>query len=105
METVTLVADTSQLALQCKELSSLALEAGNIPESILRDLRDLLHKVSDELVFCSDTPAIGAGKLVVSVRFREGGKFDLCAAALRALCNRGNDVQRIFPLINATDGA
>ena len=78
-------ADTALLAAQCRDLVLLGLEAGDIPECVLDELRGLLDDLGHELAFASDVPALGASQVVVRIGFREGGKFDSCAAALRAL--------------------
>lgn len=77
-------ADTALLAAQCRELVLLGLEAGDIPEGVLGDLRSLIDEIGDELAFARDVPA---GDVVFRVGFREGGKFDRVAAALRALAD------------------
>ena len=85
--TMELKADFSTFKLQCEELASLALEAGDIPESILQELRTLSHEISNELAFSCIMPAGGACEAIAVLSFRKGGKFDSCAAALRALGN------------------
>lgn len=85
MKPLELKADLSELQRQADELTSLGFEARNIPQSILEPPRALVEKLGDELVLSGPVPAIGTSEQIVSVRFREGGRFDLCAAALRAL--------------------
>ena len=82
---VTLNADLSEFQKQADELVSLRLEAGELPESVLTLLNGLLDKLGDELVFSGPVSTRGAREQVISLRFREGGKFDSCMAALRAL--------------------
>lgn len=92
--TVTLLADTSVLSRQIAELESLRLEAGDIPESVLQSLRGLVEQIGDELTFTGGMTARGTGELVIGIRFREGGQFDRCAAALRTLRDGSQFVHR-----------
>lgn len=86
---VRLSADFSQFEAQLNELKSLALEARDIPESVLKELRGLIEHMGEELTLSRPVSAGTAGEMVVLAGFREGGRLDRCAAALRALCNRG----------------
>jgi len=96
-----LTADFSVFKLQCDELTSLALESGDVPESILHKLRTLIHEIGigNELAFSCAMPAGGASEAVVVVSFRKGGKFDSCVAALRALRN-GNSCSHSEPIVS-----
>ena len=87
--TARLVADFSQFEAQMSELKSLALEAGDIPEGVLKELRGLAEHISEELTFGRPVSTGATGEMVVLAGFRQGGRFDRCAAALRALRNRG----------------
>lgn len=82
---VTLSADMSAFHEQAERLASLALEAGDIPECILEELRLLVEHLSEELLLSGAVPAGGAGNYVIRPRFKEGGRYDACMAALRAL--------------------
>lgn len=82
--TLELIADTSILQAQLRELSALGLEAGDVPESVLHLLRDLVENLADELTFSSAVSAVGTVKHVVVLRLREGGRIDAVTAALRA---------------------
>lgn len=82
--TIELTADTSVLTAQLSELSALGLESGDVPESVLHLLRDLVENLADELTFSSAVSAVGTVKHVVVLRFREGGRIDAVTAALRA---------------------
>jgi hypothetical protein len=82
---IELKADVSALERQVGELRALWLEAGQVPQSILQDLRDLADKPGHELAFGSELTTRRADEHVVEICFREGGKFDRCMAALRAL--------------------
>ena len=81
---ITITLDTAALSEQIAGLSALWLEAGDIPESVLNELRGLVENISDELVLGSPMSAGRAGEHVASLRLREGGQLDRCAAALRA---------------------
>lgn len=76
--------DLSELSRQCEELRSLALEAGNIPESILEELHALIDNLGEEITLDGDMTAGGTGVIVIKVNLREGGRFDRCMSALRA---------------------
>lgn len=84
---IELKTDLSEIKRQANELASLGLEAGNIPQSVLEQLRALVEKIGDELVFSGLVATLGTGEQVITLRFREGGRFDACMAALRALCD------------------
>lgn len=78
-------ADLSVFARQFAELKSLWLEAGDVPELLLHELNGLTDELGSELAFGSSVSTSGAGQQIVEIGFREGGKFDRIAAALRAL--------------------
>lgn len=82
---VELMADFSEFRRQAAELASLGREAGEIPELILEQLRALVDKIGSELCFDGPVATRGTGEQVIKIRFREGGEFDSCMAALRAL--------------------
>ena len=82
---VRLSADFSQFEAQLNDLKSLALEAGDIPESVLKELRGFIEHINEELTLSCPVSAGTAGEMVVIAGFRPGGRFDRCAAALRAL--------------------
>jgi hypothetical protein len=84
MASITLHADTRRLAEQVKFLKSLLLEAGDVPESLLGQVRGLLDSLDGELTFGRAVSTSRTGEHVVEISFREGGKFDGCVAALRA---------------------
>jgi len=84
---IKLKADCSVFARQCADLKSLWLEAGDVPESVLHELNGLTDELGGELALARRVSASGAGEQIVEIRFREGGKFDRIAAALRALRN------------------
>ena len=77
--------DLTPIERLCDEIKSLALEAGDIPESMLEQLRRLPDEIGDELLLSGPVPTTRTGELVIEVGIRKGGRIDACIAALRAL--------------------
>lgn len=86
MSTIAFAADVSELQAQVAELKRLCLEAGDIPESILQELRAVPERgfLERELEIFTATTA-GDANSVLGLRLRRGGDHDRLCAALRAL--------------------
>lgn len=84
---VALTLDTTELKAQLSELRSLLLEAGNITEGVLSDLRHLVENevLWDEVIFVSGSTARAANQAVLFARFKTGGVYDRIRTAAGAL--------------------
>lgn len=89
---VELMADFSEMQAQIGALRSLLLEAGNVPEALLQQLRGLVEGVGlvDEIEGWSLPAARRAHQLRIAFRFRSDGELDRIRTALRALVLEGN---------------